>query len=163
MNPPFRILFVCMGNICRSPAGEGVLQHLIDAEGLGDRIGCDSAGTIGYHAGDPADRRMTAAAAQRGITLTSRARQVRREDLELFDLILTMDEENYYNVCSLARSGAETAKIRRFCEFCREHPDKEVPDPYYGGDRGFEHVLDLLEDGCRQVLEFARGEVEKAS
>jgi protein-tyrosine phosphatase len=155
MNRPYRILFVCMGNICRSPAGEGVLQHFIDAQDLGERVACDSAGTIGYHAGNPADRRMSAAAARRGYRLTSRARQITRADLDAFDLILTMDEENHAHVRALARNPEEAARIRRFCDFVTAFPDREVPDPYYGGAQGFEHVLDLLEDGCRRVLAHA--------
>ena len=149
---PYRILFVCMGNICRSPAGEGVLLHLIKNKGVADKIICDSAGTIGYHEGHPPDSRMQLAARKRGIHLPSRARQIKRTDLDTFDLILTMDEENYRSVHALAQKEAQRAKIRRFCEFCTRHEDSEVPDPYYGGEHGFEHVLNLMEDGCEQVL-----------
>ena len=158
MSAPYRILFVCMGNICRSPAGENVLQHMLDGD---DSIFCDSAGTIGYHKDDPPDRRMSAAAAKRGIRMRGSSRQIKPHDLDEFDLVLTMDEDNYFNVTALARSAEQSAKIRRFCDFCEEHPDKEVPDPYYGGHAGFEHVLDLLEDGCRQVLKHAREAQEK--
>lgn len=160
MSSNYRILFVCMGNICRSPAGECVLRHIAADD---TRIECDSAGTIGYHAGDAPDRRMTAAAAKRGIKLTGRARQIQATDLDSFDLILTMDEENYLNVRSLATCEQQSRKIRRFCEFCQDHDETEVPDPYYGGGAGFERVLDLLEDGCQHILEFARKELAQTS
>lgn len=156
MKPSYRILFVCMGNICRSPAGEGVLRALVEEAGLSDQIEIDSCGTIGFHAGDPPDHRMTAAAAKRGIRLSGQARQIRYQDLKDFDLILTMDEENFRNVARLDAGGTATPRIQRFCSFCQDFSEKEVPDPYYGGDRGFEHVLDLLEDGCRGVLAEAR-------
>jgi len=149
---PFSCLFVCMGNICRSPAGEGVLRALLEQEGL-DHVEVDSAGTIGFHSGNPADARMREAAAGRGYHLSSRARQVQAADLDRFDLILVMDEENYQDVLALAETGEQRTRVRRFCEFCRDHNETDVPDPYYGGPDGFEKVLDLLEDGCRGVLE----------
>lgn len=154
--PPLRILFVCMGNICRSPAGEGVLAKMIAEAGLTDQIAIDSAGTIGMHSGERADSRMRAAAASRGYDLTSRARQVTAADLEDFDLILTMDEDNHRNVLALAASEEQRQRVHLFCTFCREHNERAVPDPYYGGPQGFEHVLDLLEDGCRGVLDWAQ-------
>lgn len=141
-----------MGNICRSPAGEGVLQSLVDAAGLSDQIHIDSAGTLGYHAGDPADSRMRQAAQQRGYRLTSRARQIHVGDLDEFDLILTMDDDNYHNVLALAANDQQRARVKSFCDFCANHQADSVPDPYYGGASGFEVVLDLLEDGCRGVL-----------
>lgn len=157
---PLRILFVCMGNICRSPAGEGVLAHLVAAAGLSDRVKIDSAGTIGMHAGSPADPRMRAAAAQRGYDLASRARQVTAEDLDAFDLILTMDEDNRRGVLALATTDAQRHRVRSFCSFCEKHSKTEVPDPYYGGSQGFEEVLDLLEDGCQGVLKWAQQEIK---
>ncbi|MFH1498695.1 MAG: low molecular weight protein-tyrosine-phosphatase [Verrucomicrobiota bacterium] len=157
---PLRILFVCMGNICRSPAGEGVLRAQVAAAGLAGRVEIDSAGTIGFHAGQPADRRMRTAAARRGYELTSRARQVTPADLTRFDLILTMDEDNRRGVLALARDEGQRARVRAFCEFCQTHADTEVPDPYYGGEQGFEHVLDLLEDGCAGVLTWTRQRLE---
>ena len=147
------VLFVCMGNICRSPAGEGIMRALVVQAGLVDQVEIASAGTIGLHAGELPDARMRAAAANRGYKLASHARQITRADLDRFDLILTMDEDNRRNVLVLATTDAQRAKVRRFVDFCREHTDDAVPDPYYGGDEGFEHVLDLLEDGCRGVLE----------
>jgi protein-tyrosine phosphatase len=157
---PVRILFVCMGNICRSPAGEGVLAQLVADAGLSDQIKIDSAGTLGMHAGNPPDSRMRAAAAKRGYELTSRARQVTAADLEAFDLILVMDKDNHRNVNKLAQTDAQRERVRMFSSFCKNHLEHEVPDPYYGASQGFEYVLDLLEDGCAGVLDWARGRIE---
>ena len=151
-----RLLFVCLGNICRSPAAEGVFLHLIAREGLDDRFVVDSAGTGGWHVGNPADRRMRAAAERRGIHLPSRARQIDRADFSAFDRILTMDDDNLRNVRALARELGERpglARIQPMTSHCRQFSASEVPDPYYGGDQGFEHVLDLLEDACAGLLE----------
>jgi protein-tyrosine phosphatase len=151
-----RLLFVCLGNICRSPAAEGVFLHLIAREGLEDRFLVDSAGTGGWHAGNPADRRMRAAAERRGIHLPSRARQIALADFTAFDRILTMDDDNLRNVRSLARELGERpglARIEPMTSHCRLHQAREVPDPYYGGEQGFEQVLDLLEDACAGLLE----------
>ena len=151
-----RLLFVCLGNICRSPAAEGVFLHLIAREGLEDRFVVDSAGTGGWHAGNPADRRMRAAAERRGIHLPSRARQIALADFTAFDRILTMDDDNLRNVRSLARELGERpglARIEPMTCHCRLHQAREVPDPYYGGEQGFEQVLDLLEDACAGLLE----------
>ncbi len=147
-----RILFVCMGNICRSPAGEGVMRALVTEAGLAGRVEIGSAGTIGMHAGELPDRRMRAAALKRGYALTSRARKFTAEDFAAYDLILTMDEENRGNVLALAKTDEERARVRVFCDFCERYDEAEVPDPYCGGPQGFEHVLDLLEDGCAGVL-----------
>ncbi|MEM9445178.1 MAG: low molecular weight protein-tyrosine-phosphatase [Verrucomicrobiota bacterium] len=148
----FRVLFVCMGNICRSPAAEGVFTSLVAEEELEDRIEIDSAGTISFHEGNPADPRMSAAAADRGYKLTSRARQIKQKDLSAFDLVITMDDDNYDNVLALSEDKQEREKVKSFCDYCKEHSDQTVPDPYYGGADGFEHVLDLLEDGCSNLL-----------
>jgi protein-tyrosine phosphatase len=151
-----RLLFVCLGNICRSPAAEGVFLHLIASEGLEDRFVVDSAGTGGWHVGNPADRRMRAAAERRGIHLPSRARQIELADFTSFDRILTMDDDNLRNVRSLARELGERpglARIEPMTSHCRVHQVSEVPDPYYGGEQGFEDVLDLLEDACGGLLE----------
>jgi len=151
-----RLLFVCLGNICRSPAAEGVFLHLLAREGLEDRFVVDSAGTGGWHVGRPADRRMRAAAERRGIHLPSRARQLDRGDLLGFDRILTMDDDNLRAVRSLARAlapgSADLALIEPMTSHCRRFEASEVPDPYYGGEQGFEHVLDLLEDACEGLL-----------
>ena len=149
-----RILFVCLGNICRSPAAEGILRSMAEARGVADRLVIDSAGTYGGHAGDLPDPRMRAAASQRGYRLTHRARQVREEDFERFDRIVAMDDTNYERLHRLAPSREESRKIYRMTEFCRRHPDRSyVPDPYYEGREGFETVLDLLEDGCEGILD----------
>ena len=150
-----KLLFVCLGNICRSPAAEGVFLHLIKTRGLEDQFAVDSAGTGSWHVGNPADRRMQAAANRRGIQLPSRARQIDLNDLEMFDLVLTMDQDNLHAVNGLAReAGARaTARIQPMLSYGRRYSEAEVPDPYYGGDAGFEHVLDLLEDACEALLE----------
>ena len=150
-----KLLFVCLGNICRSPAAEGVFLHLIKTRGLEDQFVVDSAGTGSWHVGNPADRRMQSAANRRGIQLPSRARQIDLNDLEMFDLVLTMDQDNLHAVNGLAReAGARaTARIQPMLSYGRRYSEAEVPDPYYGGDAGFEHVLDLLEDACEALLE----------
>ena len=156
-----RILFVCLGNICRSPAAEGVLQTLIDREGLGHLVEIDSAGTYGGHAGERSDSRMRRAAAARGIELTHRARQVREQDLERLDMVIAMDDNNYESLFRLAPDREAQFKIFRFREFLRHHPDwSYIPDPYYEGHEGFELVLDLLEDGCATLVEEIRKKVK---
>ena len=153
-----RILFVCLGNICRSPAAEAMLRVLVDREGLSDRVEIDSAGTYGGHSGERSDPRMRRAAEARGIAMTHRARQVREEDFERFDMVIAMDDNNYENLFRLAPDRAAQQKIYRFREFLRNHPDwSYIPDPYYEGHEGFELVLDLLEDGCSVLVEQIKG------
>ncbi|WP_156796725.1 low molecular weight protein-tyrosine-phosphatase [Cyanobium sp. PCC 7001] len=159
MSEPTRVLFVCLGNICRSPAAEGVFLHLVAQQRLEDQFLVDSAGTGGWHAGKPADRRMRAAAAGRGLTLTSRARQLELADLTSFDHILTMDADNLAEVRGLSMelgSRQDLARIEPLTRYCREHRAEAVPDPYYGGPEGFERVLDLLFDACQGLLEHLR-------
>lgn len=151
---PYKLLFVCLGNICRSPAAENLMNHLLEQRGLQDQITCDSAGTSGYHIGNIPDRRMTAAASKRGMTMRGRARQFDRHDFEQFDLILAMDKENYRDILALDPKGQYRDKVRLMCSFCRHHSDQEVPDPYYGGSEGFNYVLDLLSDACEGLLEY---------
>jgi protein-tyrosine phosphatase len=160
---PTRILFVCLGNICRSPAAEGVFLHLLAHEGLEEHFVVDSAGTGGWHVGKPADPRMRAAAERRGIHLPSRARQLELVDLTSFDRILTMDDANLAAVRSLAselgqgpQAVQQLAVIEPMVRHCRRFQAREVPDPYYGGSEGFEHVLDLLDDACGGLLESLR-------
>ena len=151
-----KLLFVCLGNICRSPAAEGVFLHLLEARGLSNQFLVDSAGTGGWHVGNPADRRMRTAAERRGIHLPSRARQIELADFGNFDRILTMDDDNLQAVRSLAGelgARSDLALVEPMTSHCRRFSDKEVPDPYYGGEQGFEHVLDLLEDACSGLLE----------
>ncbi len=153
MSDKKKILFVCLGNICRSPAAEGVMQRLVEQEGLSDRIWCDSAGTYGGHAGERADSRMRRAASARGYDLRSVSRQLRTDDFEKFDMIVTMDDSNDERVHRLAPSVEVVQKIWRMTDFCRHNPDAtHVPDPYYEGIEGFEKVLDLLEDACSGLL-----------
>lgn len=156
MDCPFRLLFVCMGNICRSPAAEGGMRALVESSGLNEHVTIRSAGTGGWHAGNLPDQRMRKAAQNRGYLLQSRARQVTSDDLRDYDLILVMDQQNRREIRPFDKAGEAAAKIRLFCEFCTVHVADEVPDPYYGGEQGFEHVLDLLEDGCRGVLQHIR-------
>ena len=152
-----------MGNICRSPAAEGVFRHYVNQHGAAENFHVDSAGTIDYHSGKPADPRMRAAASNRGYTLTSLSRQVTPEDLEEFELIVAMDRDNLWYLEELA--GGPQPSIRLLGSFLPDHQGHheqapEVPDPYYGGSQGFENVLDMLEQACsgiysacRQVLE----------
>ncbi len=147
-----RILFVCMGNICRSPTAEGVMRHLLAKDGLMEEIEVDSAGTGAWHAGSPPDRRATAAARTRGIVLEGEARQVTEEDFDDFDLLLCADAENVAALRAVAPPGAEE-RIRLLRSYDPAGDgDLDVPDPYYGGDQGFEDVLDQVEAACRGLL-----------
>jgi protein-tyrosine phosphatase len=146
-----RILFVCMGNICRSPTAEGVMRRLIDDAGLDIEV--DSAGTGGWHVGEPPDERATIAARRRGVTLSGAARQVRRDDFQRFDLLVAMDRGNLRELLALAPDEEAAAKVRLLVA------DADVPDPYYGGDRGFETVLDMVETACRELLDEIRARV----
>ncbi len=154
-NKKIAVLFVCMGNICRSPTGEGVFQHYVKQAGYEDSIHIDSAGTIDYHAGNPADQRMQAFAQKRGYSLDSIARKVTRADIDDFDLIVAMDVENLENLDYLA--GARLPHIRMLGSFLDDSDDpvmgRSVPDPYYGGDAGFEAVLDMIESACPAMLD----------
>ncbi|MEM7050911.1 MAG: low molecular weight protein-tyrosine-phosphatase [Acidobacteriota bacterium] len=149
---PSRVLFVCMGNICRSPTAEGVLRHLIRDRGLEERVEVDSAGTIGYHSGEAADPRMRQAAERRGYPLESRARQVAAEDFERFDLIVAMDRDNLEDLHELEVEGR--AELKLLSDFLPNGSPKDVPDPYYGGDHGFEEVLDLIESASPALLDY---------
>ncbi len=148
-----RVLFVCMGNICRSPAAEIVFSHLIEDAGLKGKIEHDSAGTIGYHQGNPPDPRMRTHLTAQGYRVFGTARPIRAKDLQDFDWILVMDEENERDVRKLDPQGIHAKKIRRFTDFCRHHSIDHVPDPYYGGDEGFTKVIDLVEDACAGWIE----------
>lgn len=150
-----RILFVCLGNICRSPAADGIMQALVERAGLEAEFEIDSAGTYGGHRGDLPDPRMRSAALPRGYRLTHRSRQVREEDFERFDYIIAMDDNNYEALHRLAPSREAANRIYRMVEFTRhQFPDRHyVPDPYYEGHEGFELVLDLLEVGCAKLLD----------
>ena len=160
MIPPMRILFVCLGNICRSPTAEGVMRHVVREEGLEDRIEIDSAGTGGWHAGAQPDERATAAARRRAIALEGAARKFSPDDFDSFDLILAMDEENRRDLLAMAPDDHDArAKVRLLREFDPASDGStrlDVPDPYYGGDDGFEHVLDLVEQATRGLIDHLR-------
>lgn len=157
-----RILFVCLGNICRSPAAEGLFADYVAAAGDGDRVEVDSAGTGGWHRGELADPRMRRAASTRGCELKSRARQVQAADFARFDLIVAMDRENLANLQTLRGQQARqlplvgdtrAGEVRLLGEFLPPGWPTDVPDPYYGGDEGFEQVLDMLSAACPALLE----------
>lgn len=151
-----RILFVCMGNICRSPTAEGVFRHLLLSEGYEDLIDTDSAGTHGYHIGEPPDQRTRETALRRGIDLsTMRARRVAREDFDYFDYILAMDQGNYQALRALC-PPVHRDKVKLFMDYAPELGIREVPDPYYGGPRGFEQVFDMVEAAAAGLLEDLR-------
>lgn len=141
-----------MGNICRSPAGHCVFQHLVDQAGLADQFEIESAGTIGFHVGSSPDERMQHSMRTRNIPIIGHSRQLQSSDLEVYDLILAMDNDNLIDARALDPSGNLHHKVQLFCDYCTAHRQTEVPDPYYGGDQGFEHVLDLIEDGCANLL-----------
>jgi protein-tyrosine phosphatase len=147
-----RILFVCLGNICRSPTAEGVMRRLVREQGLEGEIEIDSAGTGGWHVGAPPDARATEAAARRGTTLEGAARRFDpAHDFQDFDLILAMDAENRRDLLALAPDEEAASKVRMFLP-----GDADVPDPYYGGDDGFEEVLDLVEDAAAALVDELR-------
>ncbi|TXG73668.1 hypothetical protein EZV62_002247 [Acer yangbiense] len=172
---PLSVLFVCLGNICRSPAAEGVFRDIVTKRGLDSNFNIDSAGTIGYHEvffffssslyicihGNLADPRMRAASKRRGIEITSLSRPIRASDFKDFDLILAMDKQNRddimdaFNRWKFRETLPEDAhkKVKLMCSYCKKHDETEVPDPYYGGPQGFEKVLDLLEDACESLLD----------
>ena len=154
MKNKHRVLFVCLGNICRSPMAECVFTHKVRERGLSEDYVLDSAGVAGYHIGELPDRRMREHAWQRGYRMESRARQVCADDFWEFDYILAMDDSNYENLFRLAPNRDYHVKIYRFREFLRQHKEwSHIPDPYYEGHEGFELVLDLLEDGCSTLIE----------
>ncbi|MFL0798587.1 MAG: low molecular weight phosphotyrosine protein phosphatase [Cellvibrionaceae bacterium] len=150
--PKVKVLFVCLGNICRSPTAHGVFEKMVVDADLSDVIDVDSCGTAGYHVGSSPDSRSAAAAKQRGYDLSlQRARQFSATDFENFDFILTMDENNLSDVKSLQPLD-HRKHVGLFLEFCSNASYREVPDPYYGGTRGFELVLDLVEDASKNLL-----------
>ena len=149
---------VCMGNICRSPTAEGVMRALVRDAGLEDEITVDSAGTGGWHVGDPPDKRATQAARNRGITLDGAAQQVTVEDFERYDLLLAMDRDNLSGLHALApdADAARKVKLLRSYDPASDGVDVDVPDPYYGGPNGFEVVLDQVDAACRGLLDVLR-------
>ena len=152
MQEKVRVLFVCMGNICRSPTAQGVFRHLVAQSALHDKIESDSAGTHAYHVGEQPDRRAQHAAKQRGIDLSDlRARRVMLADYEAFDYILAMDNDNYEILVSQSPAHAKP-KIKLFMEYAAQPSEQEVPDPYYGGQRGFDVVYDMVEAASKGLL-----------
>ena len=149
------VLFVCLGNICRSPAAEAIFINYINEKGIGSQFIVDSAGTGSWHIGKKADTRMRSAAKERNIEITSHARQIREDDFSKFKYIVVMDNSNFYNVINFKNKvkGSDFAKIIRIQDFASIFTEKEVPDPYFGGDAGFNHVLDILEDSVSCFLD----------
>ena len=148
------VLFVCLGNICRSPAAEAIFLNLINDKGIRNQFIVDSAGTGSWHVGKKADSRMRFAAKRRNINITSNARQIEEDDFRKFNYILVMDNSNFNNVLNLKNrvSGSDFAKILKIQDFAVDFKEKEVPDPYFGGESGFDHVLDILEDSVSCFL-----------
>lgn len=142
-----------MGNICRSPTAHGVFRALVEREGLSDSIVTDSAGTIAYHVGEPPDRRARETAVKRGIDLSDlRARKAISEDFECFDYLMAMDRDNYRDLMAICPPGYED-RLHLFMDFAPQRPEKEVPDPYYGGVAGFDRVFDMVEEASRGLLD----------
>ena len=150
---PVKILFVCLGNICRSPAAEGIMKAKVEEKGLASQFYIDSAAIGPWHIGQLPDSRMRSHAARRGYLLEHRSRPVRPDDFEKFDLILGMDDYNIDTLRSMADSPEEAAKVKRVTDYCRHYPVDCIPDPYYGGADGFENVLNILEDACEGIIE----------
>jgi protein-tyrosine phosphatase len=150
---PYRICFVCLGNICRSPTAEGIFQHLVNERGLQSYFYIDSAGTSAYHIGEPANSKSQFVANQEGVKLHSRARRFEAGDLADFDLILAMDHENLKNLKRLDSNGIHTDKIKLMRDFDPRPVDGAVPDPYYGGMDGFQKVFDVLKRSSEALLE----------
>ncbi len=149
-----RILFVCLGNICRSPAAQGIMEHLLlnEYKSINDRVIVDSCGTIDFHTGNQPDRRMREEAYKRGIILDHHARGINLNDLKINDLIIAMDDSNYNNIMFM---GGDKNKVKRMIDFVKDKRGyDEIPDPYYGGSEGFNLALDLIEDGCRGILNY---------
>ncbi|MEZ4703738.1 MAG: low molecular weight protein-tyrosine-phosphatase [Bdellovibrionota bacterium] len=151
---PKKVLFVCLGNICRSPTAHGVFDFMVKEKNMDHVLSCDSAGTADYHVGSLPDLRSREHAKKRGYTLDSLSRAFNPErDFDEFDLILTMDENNLRNVLARARNLHDEKKVIPFTYFCKAYPIRNVPDPYYKGDQGFEEVLDIIEDGCTHLIQ----------
>jgi protein-tyrosine phosphatase len=151
VNSKYKVLFVCLGNICRSPAAHGIFEHIVEREGAQNLIEVDSAGTYGGHRGELPDRRMREAASLRGYSLTHISRQVSGLDLLDFDLVIAMDDQNYQNLMNMAPSVEAARKVKRMSEYLTDNKISYIPDPYYSGMDGFNYVLDLLEEACENL------------
>jgi protein-tyrosine phosphatase len=153
VNNKYEVLFVCLGNTCRSPAAHGIFEHIVRENGMQEKIEVDSAGTYSGHRGEMPDRRMRTAALYRGFALTHKARPVSGLDFLDFDLIVAMDDQNFEDLMHLAPSVEATHKIRKMASYLKQRPMPYIPDPYYMGVEGFSLVLDLLEDGCQNLYD----------
>lgn len=149
-----KVVFVCLGNICRSPSGEGIFTSIVDEMGYSDIIEIDSAGTSAYHVGEQADSRMRKHAARKGYRLESRSRQFVVKDLEYFDYVVAMDSSNYRDILRLDHSKRFKDKVFMMCDFSKEYFNQDIPDPYYGGAEGFDTVIIMLEEACRGLLDY---------
>lgn len=154
--PEVQVLFVCLGNICRSPAAENIFRDFIDSERRSIAVHIDSCGTASYHIGKPPDQRMQDRLKARGHSHQGCARQFTQRDFDRFDLIIAMDRDNLANLKSLARHHSDLDKLRLFSDFLPNDTRKDVPDPYYGGTEGFDTVITMLENGCNAILQFLR-------
>ena len=153
MEKEYNVLFVCLGNICRSPAAEGILRKLVTEQHLEDRVKVDSAGTSGYHDGDLPDHRMRKHGARRGYAFDSISRRFIAGDFDRFDMIIAMDDSNFHNIIQLSPDLESEQKVHRMTDFSQKYVHDHIPDPYYSGVDGFELVLDLLEDACESLLD----------
>lgn len=160
-NTPFKICFVCLGNICRSPTAEGIFRHLVNERGLQSYFFIDSAGTSAYHIGEKANSKSRQVAEQYGVELLSRARRLEPGDLDEFDLILAMDPENYNDILRLAPGSGYSHKVKLIREFDPQPGNKSVPDPYYGGMDGFQNVFEVLRRSCEPLLDELESRIEK--
>lgn len=160
---PFKVCFVCLGNICRSPTGEGVFRHLVNREGLDPFFEIDSAGTAAYHEGEPANSRSSRVAELNGVRLLSKARKFEHSDLDYFDLVLAMDRENLRDLKSLDPQNRFQSKIMLLRDFDPVPGDREVPDPYYGGIHGFELVFEIVMRSCEELLQQIRPHIQNPS
>lgn len=156
-----KILFVCLGNICRSPLAETIMNDLLEKRGLQDFYSVDSAGIIDYHEGERADYRMRCHASFRGYDITHLSRPVQKSDFEKFDLIIGMDNQNVRDLQSLAETEQQRDKIQKMTIYCPEFNRDTVPDPYYGGDAGFELVINMLEKACANMIDALEQKREK--
>ncbi len=156
------ILFVCLGNICRSPAAEGIFRQLVAQRHLERDFFIDSAGIGSWHIGDLPDARMRRCGARHGYTFDSRARQLSSDDFDQFDYIIGMDYDNLRDIKAKARRAEDEKKVLLMADFLRHHDSATIPDPYYGGDRDFDHVVELLEDACESLLDWLTGKTQES-
>lgn len=160
-NKKIKVLFVCLGNICRSPAAEGIFKKMVIDEGLQDYIHIDSAGTSGWHINELPDERMRKHGALRGYDFSSLSRKFVSDDFGNFDYIIVMDEDNYRNTTKLAKSEVEKSKVYKMADFLVDYSHDHIPDPYYSDASGFELVMDLLEDSSRALLNDIKDKLSK--